>query len=79
MVATLTDLKMELWLRRRNAGEIVWTTRNGDKIAINKMGSSHLVNTINYLERLAENRSAIEVAEIEYREAFESYYSNFDY
>lgn len=51
MVATYSDLKLELWLRQRNADNILWETKKGDKISIKKMSIAHLVNTINYLER----------------------------
>lgn len=44
--ADITDLKMELWLRRREEGKIVWKTKNGDNIPINKMGTTHIVNAI---------------------------------
>ncbi len=52
--ATIDDLKLELWIRRRERGEIVWKTRNGDEIPINKMDDSHLENAINYFERMEE-------------------------
>ena len=34
MKATIQDLIQEQWLRKRDAGEIVWETENGDKIPI---------------------------------------------
>lgn len=51
MKATIEDLKRELWLRKRNQEEIVWTTVTGEKIPINKMTSEHLINAIKYFER----------------------------
>lgn len=56
-MASIEDLKLELWLRRRNMGRIVWTTRDGKSIPIKEMDLDHLLNTINYLERLEEERS----------------------
>lgn len=52
--AELEDLYRELWLRKRNRGEIVWITKNGKTIPINEMTDSHLENTINILERVYE-------------------------
>lgn len=53
MLATLQDLKLELWLRQREAGNILWETKNGDKLSIRKMGDSHLNNAIKCLEKQA--------------------------
>lgn len=47
--ATIQDLKLELWLRQRNSGFIIWTTKNGKNISIKDMNNNHLVNTINML------------------------------
>lgn len=57
--ATLTDLRMELWLRLRNSGHIVWTTKSGKQVSINEMSNSHLLNTINMLERAYEEDDLI--------------------
>lgn len=54
--AELEDLYRELWLRKRNRGEIVWITKNGKAIPINEMTDSHLENTINMLERAYEQQ-----------------------
>ena len=51
MLATLQDLKLELWLRQRNADNILWETKYGYKIPIRKMSDAHLSNTINLLKR----------------------------
>ena len=51
-VASLDDLKKELWLRRRNKGVLVWKDRQGNITSIKDMEDSHLINTINYLEAL---------------------------
>lgn len=47
--ATIQDLKLELWLRQRNSGYIIWTTKNGKNISIKDMDNNHLVNTLNML------------------------------
>ena len=49
--ATLEDLMNELWLRRRFNGDIVWITQKGKVIPIKDMEDSHLVNTINMINR----------------------------
>ena len=51
MLATYSDLELELWLRQRNTDNILWETKNGDKISIRKMSDTHLVNAIKFLER----------------------------
>ena len=47
--ATLEDLKREAWLRCRNAGEIVWRTKEGKEISIKDMTDQHLLNAINHM------------------------------
>lgn len=49
-LASLSDLKMELWLRRRCAGDIVWVTESGRDIPIKNMCRNHLINAINMIE-----------------------------
>lgn len=51
MDAVLNDLRSELWLRLRERDEIVWTTKEGKKIPINKMSDTHLINAIKMLEK----------------------------
>ena len=66
MEASLFDLQLERWLRARNNGDIVWTTKEGNQVPIKDMTDTHLVNTINMLERKS-------IEEIELEEAIESY------
>ena len=54
MTADLEDLRIELWIRLRNSGEITWTTKEGKTIPIKDMSTPHLINTINPLERTQE-------------------------
>ena len=46
---TIQDLKLELWLRQRNSGSIIWTTKDGKNISIKDMDNNHLVNALKML------------------------------
>lgn len=59
-MATLTDLKLELWLRQRNSGELRHVTRGGTEIPLKSMSDQHLVNAINFFERKYEQEEEIE-------------------
>lgn len=50
MRADLNDLYKELWLRRRNSGELVWKSDSGD-IPIRDMTDELLKNVIIATER----------------------------
>lgn len=52
--ARLEDLKRELWLRLRESGKIIWTTKEGKEIPIKDMSFSHLCNTIRMIEKAEE-------------------------
>lgn len=40
--ASLNDLLLEQWLRRRNNGEITWTSKGGETKPIKEMSDTHL-------------------------------------
>ena len=44
------DLERELWLRQRE--DFVWETRDGSKIPLKEMKTEHIVNAMNYLDRV---------------------------
>lgn len=52
--ATIQDLELELWLRQRNSGSIIWTTKDGKNISIKDMDNNHLVNTLKMLLKQEE-------------------------
>lgn len=66
--ATLQDLEMEMWLRKRNSGQIIWTTKSGEEIPINQMSDTHLYNAINMLGR---KQLQAELTEEYYAQLFE--------
>ena len=51
MIATLKDLELEYWLRKRNNGTLIWKTKSGAYIPLKDMTNEHLVNTIRMLNR----------------------------
>lgn len=55
--ATLKDLELELWLRSRDKGEMVWQTKDGKIIPIKDMSDTHLFNAINKLVEYEELKS----------------------
>lgn len=69
-IARIDDLKMELWLRLRNSGKIIWVTQTGDKLALKDMSDSHLINAIKMLQRNEEQRETEELALQEAREGY---------
>lgn len=52
--ADIEDLEKELWLRQRE--EMVWETRDGKQIPLKEMTTDHIINAINYFERVNEVR-----------------------
>lgn len=54
MNANLKDLLNERWLRMRERGEIVWTTKDGEEIPIKDLSDTHLDNIINMIRRVNE-------------------------
>lgn len=53
--ADLDDLRLELWLRRRNAGLLVWNTREGREIPVKEMTCTHLEKAIAHCESKERN------------------------
>ena len=74
-MATLKDLERELWLRRRNAGDISWTTKDGKVIPIKNMTMTHLINTIKMLRTNIAKRVERDAIQAEY-EALKAEYED---
>lgn len=51
IIANLDLLKLEAFLRMREQGKIVWKTKSGKLIPIKDMEDSHLIHTINMLQK----------------------------
>ena len=61
--AGIEDLERELWLRQRE--EMVWETKDGKQIPLKEMSTEHIINAINYFERVYEERQiAIENSDV---------------
>jgi hypothetical protein len=54
-------LRMELFLRAREEGRIVWNTKDGRQIDIREMTTSHIANALNMLRRKAGTKRYAEV------------------
>lgn len=55
--ASIEDLEKELWLRERE--EMVWETKDGKLIPLKEMTTEHIINAINYFDRLYEEREIV--------------------
>lgn len=70
VLADLSDLTLELWLRRRERGLIVWKTQYGTLMDISQMSDKHLINTIKYIMREEGIREIV----LENSDVIEKYY-----
>jgi hypothetical protein len=52
--ADLNDLYKELWLRKRNSGNLVWITKDGKEIPIKDMTDEHLERAIKRMVEIKE-------------------------
>lgn len=57
MKADIEDLKKELWLRQRE--NLVWETKDGKLIPLKEMTTEHIVNAVNYFDRVYEERGIV--------------------
>ena len=55
--ATIDDLLLERWLRRRNSGEICQVSRDGIETPIKDMSDEYLSNAIKCAERYDDDDS----------------------
>lgn len=55
-IASKKDLELELFLRKRQAGILVWKTQDGKEIPIKDLKDGHLVNILNLLDRKEEEQ-----------------------
>lgn len=50
-IASIEDIQMELWLRKRNNGDLQWTTKDGTRIPIKDLSDRHLENILKMANR----------------------------
>lgn len=49
--ADIEDIRLEMWLRERERGEIRWKTKSGEEIPIKDLLDKHLENILKMVER----------------------------
>lgn len=52
--ATINDLILEQWFRKRNSGELKWVAKDGKEIPVKDMTDSHLKNAISRISSIEE-------------------------
>lgn len=57
--ATLSDLRLELWLRKRDS--LYWETREGKQIPLKQMSTEHIINALNYFSRVQEQKEIMDI------------------
>lgn len=57
MKADIEDLKREVWLRQRE--NLVWETKDGKLIPLKEMTTEHIINAINYFDKVYEMREIV--------------------
>lgn len=55
--AEIEDLQKELWLRQRE--NLFWETKDGNKIPLKEMKTEHIINAINYFDRLEQEKEIV--------------------
>lgn len=68
-IATKEQLEFELFLRMREQNLIVWKTKSNETIPIKQLKNEHLVNILNKISEIEENKCIYEQEKAEY-EAF---------
>lgn len=47
MIATIEDLRLEQFLRKRNLGTLIWKTKEEKIIPLKELSDEHLTNILN--------------------------------
>lgn len=53
-IASKEDLLLELFLRKRESGSLVWKTKEGKNIPIKDLSDKHLLSIIRMIDRKTE-------------------------
>lgn len=53
-IASMEDLLLELFLRKRESGSLIWKTKEGKIIPIKDLSDNHLISVIRMIDRKNE-------------------------
>ena len=70
MIATIEDLRLEQFLRKRNLGTLVWKTKEGKIIPLKELSDEHLTNILNVYSRNKDQITNIKPSSLNFYQEF---------